>query len=508
MALSYVQKLGDGTTRNFDFTFDYLSRKHIAVTVDGVPVPFTWTSTYSILAATAPAALAVVEVRRTTPRTERLVSFSDGSTLVATDLNTSTLQSFFLAQEAFDQGAASMTVTEDGQYSAGTRRVTLVGDPVAPQDVVNLRYFNGTFLPQLNALLNSSTAASNTAMGFRNEAQTARTGAEAARTAAESVQSAVFTARDTTIAARDASITARTGSETARTEAEAARDSASGHRLNAQNAKNAADADVVLTHADVLLTAADRVATAADRVATNADRVQTAADRAAAAASAASIVPAQFALKAGTTFTGSISAPHITATVDRSDTVGPSAAEFIGSSGYWGLRTDNGNRMNIDVWAGGSPKIAMQVHQAGQVTKPLQPSFSAYHAVANYALPGGVNVLPIPGGVQHNIGGHYSTSTGRFTAPVVGTYLFRVLISTLGNAPANAYLSAELRINGVRSFISGYAAKAEAGYHHASGMFLVKLNPGDYVEAGCETSAPILVSGGSPYTSFAGVLLA
>lgn len=224
MALSYVQKLGDGITRNFDFAFEYLSKRHVTVMVNGVPAPFTWASVFSVQLATAPAAGAVVEVRRTTPREERLVSFTDGSTLVATDLNTSTLQSFFLAQEAFDQGAASMAVTEDGQYSAQTRRITNVGSPVNNSDVVNKEWA----LSAANTNLNAAVTAKHQAETARTAAQTARTGAETARTGAE---------------------TARTEAQTARTDAQSARDSASGHRLNASNHEQAAkDArDVTIT---------------------------------------------------------------------------------------------------------------------------------------------------------------------------------------------------------------------------------------------------------------------
>jgi hypothetical protein len=234
MALSYVQKLGDGTTRNFDFTFDYLSRKHVALSVDGVLVPFTWVGTYSVLAATAPAVDTVVEIRRTTPREERLVNFTDGSTLVATDLNTSSLQAFFLSQEAFDQGAASLAVTEDGQYSAQTRRVSNLGDPILPEDAVNKQWAETAMSSQLT------------------QATSARNGSVTAKNASE--------------AAAQVAATNRIASETARQGSEAARDSASGHRLNAQNAENAAKSarDVAVAAKDTAVAASDTSVAAKD----------------------------------------------------------------------------------------------------------------------------------------------------------------------------------------------------------------------------------------------------
>ncbi|MBD8687064.1 MULTISPECIES: phage tail fiber domain-containing protein [unclassified Rhizobium] len=210
MPLSYAHSRGDGINRNFDVPCEYLSKSHVSVRVDGVSVPFTWVDTYRLRTAAAPAKDTVVEVRRTTPRDKRLVTFTDGSTLVQSDLNTSTLQAFFLAQEAFDQGAASMAVTEDGQFSALNRRLTTMADPVNPQDAVTKSWA----LSVANTNLTEAVAA-------KNDAVTARTGSETAR---------------------DASQVARGGSENARAGSEAACDLALSYRNTAEAHKNASEA--------------------------------------------------------------------------------------------------------------------------------------------------------------------------------------------------------------------------------------------------------------------------
>lgn len=110
MAYSYAQTVGDGSTTVFTVPCDYISRSHISVTVNSVAVAFSWVDTYRVQTATTPAAGSVVEVRRTTPRNQIAVTFTDGSTLVQSDLNVNALQSFYLAQEAFDQGDASLIV--------------------------------------------------------------------------------------------------------------------------------------------------------------------------------------------------------------------------------------------------------------------------------------------------------------------------------------------------------------------------------------------------------------
>lgn len=260
MALSYEQFFGTGSQTLFTFAFDYLSRSHVKVSVDGVAVPFTWAGIYTIQLVSPAAANAVVEVRRTTPRDKRLVSFTDGSTLVATDMNTSTLQAFFLSQEAFDQGAASLAVTEDGSYSAQTRRISVVGDPVEPQDVVTKRWAE----TGMTSTLALTIAARDVAVGARNASQTAATNASADRILAQA----------------------------ARSDAQSARDSASGHRLNAYNAQVATEAarDIVLAARDVTTTARDETLVARSTAVTKA---------AEAAASAASVDGSNILNKSG-----------------------------------------------------------------------------------------------------------------------------------------------------------------------------------------------------------------
>lgn len=62
----------------------------------------------------------------------------------------------------------------------------------------------------------------------------------------------------------------------------------------------------------------------------------------------------------------------------------------------------------------------MAVDSSGRVTTPYQPTFDVAYNSSNYATQNPV----IFDQVYTNIGGHYSTTTGRFTAPVAGLYLF------------------------------------------------------------------------------------
>ncbi|MBZ5864363.1 hypothetical protein LAG72_24890, partial [Escherichia coli] len=61
MALAYFQSVGDGTTRNYNVTFPFISKDHIAVKVNGVPVTYTWLTGTTVQLTAAPAAGAVVD---------------------------------------------------------------------------------------------------------------------------------------------------------------------------------------------------------------------------------------------------------------------------------------------------------------------------------------------------------------------------------------------------------------------------------------------------------------
>ena len=85
---------------------------------------------------------------------------------------------------------------------------------------------------------------------------------------------------------------------------------------------------------------------------------------------------------------------------------------------------NNGGDFVIASRNGGTRAEKMRIYAAGSVTKPLNPSFNArYPAVTN-----GGNATIVFSSTHHNIGSHYNTSTGVFTAPVAGSYLFSFAI--------------------------------------------------------------------------------
>ena len=95
------------------------------------------------------------------------------------------------------------------------------------------------------------------------------------------------------------------------------------------------------------------------------------------------------------------------------------------------LRANNANRMHIDT--------------SGRVTMPYQPSFNAYRSTSQ-AVSGQTTLVFDT--TLHNIGSHYNTSSGAFTAPVDGAYVFnfKALLYSMGT---NEIFDFYPQVNGV-----------------------------------------------------------
>ena len=89
----------------------------------------------------------------------------------------------------------------------------------------------------------------------------------------------------------------------------------------------------------------------------------------------------------------------------------------------------------MQFYTSGSEKL--RISSAGYVTKPNQPVFDVCGASGN---PSGAGYITFTT-VKVNIGSHYSTGTGKFIAPVAGTYFFSFGCIKSGNSSlARLYL--------------------------------------------------------------------
>lgn len=274
MALSSVSYLGDGSNSLFSVSFVYLSKAHVKVFVDGVEdTTFTWATSASITTSTIPANGVIVLIKRETP-TSPIVDFVDGSTLTESLLDTSTIQSLYVAEESQDNLTNSLRKdTLDNTWNGESLVIKNVANPVSPQDVATKAWSESA--------VTSSVA------------QAASSAANAATSATNSANSATTSATQAGIAATQAGI-ATTQAGIAATQAGNAATSASTASTQATNASNSASsasasASSATTQASNASTSATNAATSASNAATSEINAENSAIAAAASAGSLSL---------------------------------------------------------------------------------------------------------------------------------------------------------------------------------------------------------------------------
>ena len=109
------------------------------------------------------------------------------------------------------------------------------------------------------------------------------------------------------------------------------------------------------------------------------------------------------------------------------------------------LQSNNATSMpNIASSGGGvsDGNAIFVIDNGGRTTLPKQPSFQVRMAQTNGVNGGnGPVVLNYSGSTFHNVGSHFNTSNGRFTAPVDGIYVFHANIRVDGFTGNYSYLT-------------------------------------------------------------------
>lgn len=180
----------NGTQRDFNIPFEYLARKFVRVTLIGTDrkilvlntdYRFTTKTTITTTKAWGPTdGYTMIEIRRYTSATERLVDYTDGSILRAYDLNLSQLQTIHVAEEARDLTADTIGVNNDGHLDARGRRIVNVANATDDRDAVPLGQLK-TMNQNAWDARNQAEQFKNQAKGFRDEAEVSRNAAEAAK---------------------------------------------------------------------------------------------------------------------------------------------------------------------------------------------------------------------------------------------------------------------------------------------------------------------------------------
>lgn len=268
---------GDGTRTDFTVPFDYLKKSFVIVRLGtGTTTTTTLTggdygdtgSDYYFLDKTtirlkvAPASGESLTIRRHTSATERVVTFKDASILKATDLDTSQLQAFHIAEESRDAINDAIIGDKEGNWDARGHRITNVGAPIKDNDAVNLKYYKkdveGVYQARLNAekardaakaseanAKTSENSASNSALLAKDWAikldDTVDGSEYSSKHYANSSSSSAKVASDAETQAKEAEKNATAQAADAKSSAQSAQNSASSASTSADNAKVSED---------------------------------------------------------------------------------------------------------------------------------------------------------------------------------------------------------------------------------------------------------------------------
>ena len=159
----------------------------------------------------------------------------------------------------------------------------------------------------------------------------------------------------------------------------------------------------------------------------------------------------------------------------------------------------------VELYHNGSQKFettSTGIDVTGYITSD-QPAFDA-------AQPGqNSGDLSSWGFTAVNTGNHWNASTGRFTAPVTGVYLF--YFGAIKNNATNTVTRVYLKINGSRLYPSssyGRHLRLDTGQAYGDNgtiNFMVSMTASDYVQLEC--GAGSVYNGTDEYTTFGGYLI-
>ena len=180
------------------------------------------------------------------------------------------------------------------------------------------------------------------------------------------------------------------------------------------------------------------------------------------------------------------------------------AYKYINTNKAVNLTLDSVGQFLFDVAPSGTAdaaiswNTAMSIDNAGIVTKPLQPAFGAGRGDGNVAL----NTVYVCDTVRFNIGSHYNSQNGRFTAPVAGRYQINVNLMCNDITQNNKHWN--LQING-SEYQRVYSSNGSSLHHRWNWHGVISLQANDYVDI--YSNIAVLYGGNALYSDFSGYLI-
>ena len=121
MAQTVQQYTGNGSTTLYSIPFPYIESTDIKVKLNGIDTTaFTFANATTIQFNSPPANLVNIVIFRQTDDSNSKATFSAGSALKATDLNSNFQQNLFINQETVNQAASTLGTTFTGDINFGT----------------------------------------------------------------------------------------------------------------------------------------------------------------------------------------------------------------------------------------------------------------------------------------------------------------------------------------------------------------------------------------------------
>ena len=158
------------------------------------------------------------------------------------------------------------------------------------------------------------------------------------------------------------------------------------------------------------------------------------------------------------------------------------------------------NSSSRDIVFGINETETLKINRGGEITAPQHPVFDVTTTAT-----GGLTGVITYNTVYVNVGSHYNTSNGRFTAPVAGTYMFTTMF--IRNA-SGAVARRRFIKNGATTGVHGnrHFRSDSVGSYGDNGAFIVviTLAANDYIQVDHYAGNS---HGGTSYEQFTGFLI-